>query len=165
MQSSARTAAADSLRNGTSWQRERIVSGSGPRSSAIEHDDRVLRRLFEVLEQRVGGGLVHRVRVEDHVHAVRRLERPHVQVAAECADLVDQHLVSDRLELVQVRVRLALDAAGVADHLAGEHRRRAALADSRRPVEEVRVRGPFGERCGEQPLGLLLLRKALEAHL
>ena len=32
--SSVRTAASDSRRNGTSWQRERIVSGSGPRSSA-----------------------------------------------------------------------------------------------------------------------------------
>ena len=30
----ARTARSESRRNGTSWQRERIVSGSGPRSSA-----------------------------------------------------------------------------------------------------------------------------------
>ena len=32
--SHARTARSESRRNGTSWQRERIVSGSGPSSSA-----------------------------------------------------------------------------------------------------------------------------------
>jgi hypothetical protein len=57
--------------------------------------------LLEILEQRVRGGLVHRVRIEDHVHAVRRLEWPHVQVAAESANLVDQNLVPHRLQLVE----------------------------------------------------------------
>ena len=104
------------------------------------------------------------MRVEDHVHAPRRLERAHVQVAAEPADLVDQHLVADGLEHVEVGMRAALDASAVADQLAGERGRRSPLADTGRPVEEVRVSRPFRERGREQALGLLLLRKGLERH-
>ena len=139
--------------------------GQLPEVVGDEHDDRVLGRLLEVLEQRIRRGLVHRVRLEDQVHAARRLERAHVQVAPQRADLVDQHLVADRLEHVQVRVRAALDAARVADQLAGEDGRRAALADPGRAVEEVGVRRPFRERGREKALRLRLLRKALEAHL
>ena len=93
-----------------------------PQVIGDENDDRVLGRLLEVLEQRIRRGLVHRVRVEDQVHAARRLEGAHVQVAPQRADLVDQHLVAERLEHVQVRVRAALDAARVADQLAARRR-------------------------------------------
>ena len=61
-----------------SWQRERMVGGSGPSSPGDEDDDCVRRRLLEVLEQRVGRLLVHPVGVEDEVHAPVGLERPHV---------------------------------------------------------------------------------------
>ena len=130
-----------------------------------EDDDRVVRRLLEILEQRVRRGLVHRVRVEDHVHAARRLERSHVQVAAQRADLVDQHLVADRLEHVEIRMGPALHAAGVADQRARERVCGAPLADPRRAVEEIRMRRPLRERRGEQALRLVLLRKAVEGHL
>ena len=96
------------------------------------------------------------------VDAAVGLERAHVQVAPQLADVVDADLVADRLEDVQVRMRAPLDPVAVADQLAGERDRGAPLADAGRPVEEVRVRGPFGERCAQQPLRLGLLRKALE---
>ena len=105
------------------------------------------------------------MRVENDVHTARRLERTQVQVAAERADLVDQNLVAHRLEDVEVGMRPPLDASGVADQLAGEGVRRAALADPGRPVEEVRVCRSLRQPGGEQALRLLLLRKALEAHL
>ena len=137
----------------------------GQRAEVVgdEHDDRVWRRLLEVLEQRVGGLVVQRVRSEDEVDAAVGLEWPHVQVVAELADRVDPDLVAEGLEQVEVRVRTALDAARVAEQRPREADRGAALADSRRPVEEVRVRRALGEGGVEQAASLGLLRKALEA--
>ena len=108
--------------NGTSWQRERIVSGSGPSSSATSTITAYGGRLLEILEQRVGGLGVHQVRAEDEVDAAIGLERPHVQVAPQLADRVDADLVAERLQHVEVGVRAALDAAS---------RRRAARPRAR----------------------------------
>jgi hypothetical protein len=55
-------------------------------------------------------------------------------------------------------MRPALDAAGVAEHVARELVGRAPLADPWWAVEEVGVRDAVGERGAEQTLGLLLLR-------
>ena len=128
-----------------------------------EHRDRVRRRLLEVLEQRVGGLVVQRVRAEDEVDAAVGLEGPHVQVVPELADRVDPDLVAERLEHVEIRMRAALDPARVAEQRAREADGGAALPHSRRAVEEVRVRRALGEGGVEQPSGLGLLRKALEA--
>src|SRR6185312_3752495 len=99
----------------------------------------------------------------DEVDAAVGLERPHMQVASELADVVDADLVPDRLDEVDVRMRPALDAATVSDQLAGKGDGGRALADAGRAVEEVRVRGPF-VRDGrpQQALCLCLLRKAVE---
>ena len=111
-----------------------------------EHDHRVRRRLLEVLEQRVGGVLVQQVRAEDEVDAPVGLERAHVQVAAQLADR--RRCGSGRRAARARRGRGARAArpAGVAEQLRGERERRRALADARRPVEEVRVRRPLRER-------------------
>ena len=69
-----------------------------------EHDDGVVRRLLEILEERVRSVLVHQVRAENQVHAAVGLERPHVEVAAQLADRVDPDLVAERLEDVEVGV-------------------------------------------------------------
>jgi hypothetical protein len=81
-----------------------------------------------------------------------------VQVAPELADRVDPDLVTERLEHIEVGMRAALDTAGVAEHLARQLVRGAALPDPGRPVEEVGVRNSFGERGAQEALGLLLLR-------
>ncbi len=128
-----------------------------------EDDDGIRRRLLEVLEERVGSVLVQQVRAEDEVDAALGLERAHVQVAAELADRVDPDLVAERLEHVEVGMDTAADAVGVAQKLGGEGERGAALPDPARPVEEVRVRRPFGQRGAEEALGLVLLREGLEA--
>ena len=121
-----------SRRNGTSWQRERIVSGSGPSSSATSTSDGVRRRLLEILEQRVGGLLVQRVRAEDEVDAPVGLERAHVEVAPQLADGVDPDLVAERLEHVEVGMRAALDA---------RRRRRAARPRTRAPPRRLPTPG------------------------
>jgi hypothetical protein len=108
-----------------------------------EHRDGVRRRLLEILEQRVRGLLVQRVRAEDEVDAADRFERAHVQVATQLPDRVDPDLVPERLEHVQIRVRTALDRARIAEQ--GTLRIRARRGASLRPaaVEEVRVRRPL----------------------
>jgi len=128
-----------------------------------EHGDRIRRRLLEVLEQRVGGFVVQRMRSEDEIDAAVGLEGTHVQVVPELADRVDPDLVAERLEHVEVRVRSALDPAWVAEQRAREADRGAALPHSGRAVEEVRVRWALREGGIEQAPGLGLLRKALEA--
>ncbi len=55
-----------------------------------------------------------------------------------------------------------LDPSGIAQQRSREADRSAALAHSRRPVEEVRVRRALREGGVEQAAGLGLLRKALE---
>ncbi len=127
-----------------------------------EDDHRVRRRLLQILEQRVGGILVHRLRGVEEIDAALGLEGPHVQVAAQLTDVVDADLVADRLEQVDVRVRPALHAVRLADELSREGDGRRALAHAGRSVEEVRVRGAIGERGAQQPLRLGLLRKGLE---
>ncbi len=86
-----------------------------------------------------------------------------MQVVAQLADRVDPDLVSEGLEHVEVGVRAALDAPWVAEEGAGEPECGRTLAHARRPVEEVCVGGPFGERRVQQPPRLGLLRKAQEA--
>ncbi len=73
------------------------------------------------------------MRAEDEVDAAVRLERAHVQVAAHLAHRVDSDLVAERLEHVQVGMRAALDAVGVAEQLAGERERRPRLPTPRGP--------------------------------
>ena len=108
-----------------------------------QHHHRVRWRLLEVLEQRVGGVLVHRVGVVEQVDAALRLERAHVQVVTERADVVDPDLVAERLEQVDVRMRVAKDALGLADQL--RRRRRARPGACRRRAGRgrgTRARGP-----------------------
>src|SRR5439155_3075179 len=114
--------------------------------------DGVWRRLLEVLQERVGSVFVHRLGGEEKVDAPIGLERPHVQVASELANVVDANLVADRLDQIEIRVRTTLDSAPIADQLAGEGQRGGALPDSGRAVEEERVRRVLGERGAQQPL-------------
>jgi hypothetical protein len=81
-----------------------------------------------------------------------------VEVAAQSADLVDQHLVTPGLEDVEVGMRAPLRASRVAEEGARERQGEPPLADPARTVEKVRVRRPLGERRVEQPLRLFLLR-------
>ena len=128
-----------------------------------EDDDRVRRRLLEILEERVRGVLVQRVGAEDEIDAPVALERPHVQVAAELAHVVDPDLLAERLEEVEVGMAAALDAQVVAEQLGREAPRELPLADAGRAVEEVGVRRPVLQRRRQQPLRLVLLRNGLEA--
>ena len=146
-------------------ERDELAAGADrlrqrPELVGDEDDDRVRRRLLEVLQQRVGRLRVQQVGAEDQVDAPVGLEGTHVQVAAQLAHLVDPDLVAERLEQVEVGVRAALDALAVAEQLAGEGARRQPLPDAGRTVEEVGVRRPVGERRAEQPLRLVLLERA-----
>ena len=107
-----------------------------------EDDDRVRRRLLEILQERVGRVLVERVGAEDEVDAPVGLERPHVEVAPQLADVVDADLLAERLENVEVGMAAARDARLVAEQLAREPPRELPLPDARRAVEEVRMAGP-----------------------
>ena len=126
-----------------------------------EHDRRVERRLLEILQQRVGGVVVEQVRAEQEVDAAVGLERTQVEVVMELADDVDPDHVAERLDDPQVGMRALGDPARVAEQRAGERERGRRLADARRPVEEERVRVAVGERGGQQPLRLVLLRNSL----
>ena len=137
--------------------------GQRPEPLGDEDDDRVRRRLLEILEERVGGVLVQRVGAEDEVDAPLALERPHVQVAAQLADVVDPDLLAERLEEVEVGMAAALDARVVAEQLGREAPRELPLADPGRAVEEIGVRRPLLQRGRQQPLRLVLLRNGLEA--
>ena len=107
------------------------------------------------------GVVVHQVGAEDEVDAPVRLERPHVQVAVQRADLVDADHLAERLE----RIDVGMLGARRADQLARERPRERPLADAVRAVEEVGVRMPFDERGLEQPLRLQLLGHPVEpAH-
>jgi hypothetical protein len=55
------------------------------------------------------------------------------------------------------------DSRGVAEELTREGERGAALSHASRPVEQEGVRGPLAQRGAEEGLGLVLLRKGLEA--
>ena len=85
-----------------------------------------------------------------------------MQIAPQLTDVVDPDLIADRLDDVEVGMGAATDAAGVADQLGRKRERCGSLADSRRAVEEVRVRGSLRDRGAKQTLRLGLLRKALE---
>ena len=86
-----------------------------------------------------------------------------MQVSPQLADVVDADLVADRLDEIEVGMRPALDAPAVPDQRTGERNCGGTLADSGRPVEEVRVRGALvGERGAKEPLRLGLLRNVLE---
>jgi hypothetical protein len=127
-----------------------------------EDDDGVIGRFFEVLEERVGGVLVHQMRAENQVDATGGLEGPHVQVPAQVADRVDADLVTQGLEHVEIGMGATGDSGGVPDERSGEREGGAPLADAARPVEEVRVRGALGESSAQQRLRLVLFRKGLE---
>jgi hypothetical protein len=103
------------------------------------------------------------VRAQDEVDAALRLERAHVEIPPQGADRVDADLVAERLEDVEVRVDVPGRAVRVAEQLAREGDRGPLLADSARAVEEIRVRGAFGDRGAKEALRLVLLRKRLEA--
>jgi len=86
-----------------------------------------------------------------------------VEVVVQETDVVDPDLVAERLEDVQIRVGAALDALVLAEELGRERDSRAPLPDTRRPVEEIGVRGPFRQRRPEQSLRLGLFWNAIEA--
>src|SRR5262249_20923944 len=134
-----------------------------PQTLGHENHDGVRRRLLEILEQRVGSVLVQRVGTEDEIDAPVALERPHVQVAAKLADVVDPDLLAERFQQVKGRMAAALDARVIAEQLGGEASRELALADAGRAMKEVGVGWPFLQGGGQQELRLLLLRNGLEA--
>ncbi len=85
-----------------------------------------------------------------------------MQVVVQQADVVDPDLVAERLEHVQVGMGATGGATGVAEQLAGEGERRGLLADARRAMEQIGVRGAVSQRRLEQALGLVLLANAVE---
>ena len=136
-------------------ERDELAAGEDRRRQRTElardeHDRRVRRRLLEVLEQRVRGVVVHPLRVEDEIHAAVRLERPHVQVVPQGANVVDPDHLAERLQRVQVGVRPRLDASCVPEERCREGECGDALPDARRAVQKVSMRGPVRERGLEQ---------------
>ena len=95
--------------------------------------------------------------VEDEVDAAVALERAHVEVVVERADLVDPDHLAERLDHLEVGMRPRVDAARITEQLAGERVRRGSLPDARRPVEEVGVSRTVRECRLEQALRLPLL--------
>ena len=79
-----------------------------------EHEDAVLRRLLERLQQRVGRLVTEQVGIEDQVHAAICLERPQVEVAAQPPGALDEDALALRLEHEEVGVSAGLDPVGVA---------------------------------------------------
>ena len=117
----------------------------GQRAEVVgdEDDDGVRRRLLEVLEQRVGGVLVHRLGAVDEVDAAVGLERPHVQVAAELADVVDADLVADRLDAGRGRdARRARRGRGLRSARRRTRWRRARLPTPDGPWKRYACAGP-----------------------
>ena len=116
-----------------------------------QHDHRVRRRLLEILEQRVGGVLVHRVGAEDEIDAPRRLEGPHVQVAAQrrgcrrCGSGRRAARARRGRDACRRSTRAWSPSSSAAKSIAS-----VALADAGRAVQEVRVRRPVGERRREE---------------
>ena len=127
-----------------------------------EHDRRVERRLLQILQQRIGSVVVEQVSGEQEVHAAVRLERPQVQVVVELADDVDADHVAERLDDPEVRVSAFDDASRRRRAGRPRTRTRPRLADAGWAVEEERVCVAVGERGGEQPLRLGLLRNRCE---
>ena len=95
--------------------------------------------------------------VEEEVDAPVALERPHVEVVMESADLVDPDHLAERLDHPEVGMRPGVDPSRVAQQRAGQGQGGRVLPDPGRAVEEVRVRRMLGEGGLEQPLGLGLL--------
>ena len=161
----SRTAVSERRRNGTSWQRERIVSGNGPRSSAT--------RTITAY----GGGSSRSFNSASAASSFivsapntryTRRDASNGRMCRSCrsvADVVDADLVAERLEHVQVGMGAPLHPCVVAEQLGGEQDREVALPDAGRAVQEIRVRRPLGERRGEQALRLVLFRYGFEvAH-
>ena len=72
-----------------------------------------------------------------------------MQIAPQRPCVVDADLVADRLEQVEIGVRVLLDAAQVAEQLAGKEKRRLALSNPARAVEEIGVSRPLGQSRAE----------------
>src|SRR4029450_10514293 len=119
-------------------------------------------RLLQVLEQRVGSVGIEQVGVEDQGDAAVALERTHVQVAAEFADVVDPDLVAVRLEHVQVGMGTTLGAVGIAEQLPGEGERGDPLPYAARTMKKEGGRGSFAQRGRQQLFGLRLLDQPFE---
>jgi hypothetical protein len=102
------------------------------------------------------------VRGQHDVHAPVGLERAHVQIVVEQADVVDADLVAERLEDIQVGMGAALRAVGVAEQLTPERERRTRLPDAGRAVQEIGVRRPVPQCSLEEALGFVLLSNPIE---
>ena len=100
--------------------------------------------------------------VEHEVDAAVALERAHVQVVVQRADLVDPDHLAERLDHLEIRMRPRVDPARVAEQLAGKRVCGDALPHARRPVEEVGVRRAVRECRLEQALRLALLGNVSE---
>ena len=123
-----------------------------------EDERRVRRRLLEILEQRVGGVVVQPVRVEDRG---TRGDRPRTAACGgRGAARGSRRSGSSRRaprSPVQVGVRAASTRRASPSSAPRTRAPAARLPTPGGPVEEVRVRGPFGERGLEQALCLVLL--------
>ena len=154
----------ESRRKGTSWQRDRIVGGSRPSSSATSTITAYGGRLLEVLEQRVGGVLVQQVRRGGRG---RRGARPRTGACAGRGGARGSGRCGSGRRAA--RGRRGRDGRRARRGPRRRAARRRTRARSRRfptparPVEEVGVRRPLGERRAEEALGLVLLREGLEA--
>ena len=162
---SSRTVFSLSRRNGTSWHREGIVSGNGPRSSATSTITAYGGGSSRSLRSASAASSFSEWAPKIEIDPAIGFERPHVEVVAQLANLVDADLVAERLDDVEIWVGEPLDAALVAQQFAGEAQGGAPLSHSRRAVEEVRVRRPFVERGRRAADCVCLLRKALERDL
>ena len=160
--STARTAGSDRRRNGTSWHRDLIVSGSGPSSLATSTMTAYGGGSSRSLSSASAASSFMACASSNDVDPPVRLERAHVQVAPQLAHGVDPDHLSERLQDVQVGMRAPCDPLRVSEQRAGEREREPALADAARPVEEVRMRGPVAERRAQQPLRLVLLGQLRE---
>ena len=124
--------ASESRRNGTSWQRERIVGGSGPSSPATRTMTAYGGGSSRSLSSASAASSFIRSRVEDEVDAPVGLERPHVQVVAQRPDVVDPDHLAERLQEVEVGMRARLDAPLVAEQGGRERERCRPLPDAGR---------------------------------
>ncbi|SHW80470.1 Uncharacterised protein [Mycobacteroides abscessus subsp. abscessus] len=159
-------------------QPERVVMGTRPdgrqhllRLGGGEHEDQVLRRLLDDLEQRVETGVGHHVRFVDDEDAVPRLRRRVERAVPELTGVVDT-TVAGGVEFDDVDVarpvrrerhaRMALAARIGRRPLltvqrAGQDARRRRLATTARPGEQVGMVDPARFERVAQRLGDMLL--------
>ena len=134
----------DELVVGDGLELDHLAARDDGRQHALErvgHEDEVdvFGRLFEALEERVGGLDVHALGLDDHPDAVGRGERPESEVGDELGDLFDADELALALDHDEVGVHAAGEAlalGAVPAAAAGGHQRGAEL-DGEAPLAEA----------------------------